>query len=920
MTNESGDNYYSRANSPIGDITLLRRLIITPHVFIFIFLSALFGNVTNLLTLNAVVLLYLIVFYIFVDSFVKVLTPGIIIFYLVFLLALLCVGSAMLELNPLLAIYLPFSLSLLCFVLVPLEWRMFIFLGTFGAGVLTLHTVITLFGLRAITPQRLTGSLLMVASMILVGLRSYLGRSDRLTVADSDRFLGHSNVTERDAPSEQLEEQRELEVIFEASRKNFARELVFAYAWRLALLAVIVASLVLAGGYLSAMREKAFAILWILLAVIQVMLQIELLRSEEREAPEFFAYLSMLAIICWWGMFHLFSIAPDMLIDASLAGIIVYAGMLPWSWRFNISLAALFCVLVLLRIPVVEHVAYAVAIASILIFVSLRNSAISHLKLLTVSGAAALSQISNLALPSVRLVKILSWYLRAACDVERAVIIYSDGSSELITADSIESTPVDQVFGRGILQKSDNAGVNESCIAFKDLGDQFLGAFADWFGYVPSRIFVCRLTAMIDAREERIGIVVPMNFGLKLAGSRYATQAISALSAAMRIALLESRSRYLSSDVLLATQNTLNEREHELNELIHHINNIAQDISIHCDNARLKLDSVSSTKNVSGCIDQAKNEIIQLENAARNLSAGASDIKLVRELLKLNKPDRFGKAQVREVFEEVSAFALYRADRHGFKCTTQCGVDDDTLAVEVVSPEYLETALRLLVRVLSRPAGKNSEMTIRVDLKDDFVNFKFEYRNITLKQDLLETARRERSNVDDSDYNYLRAIDKLLESSGGKIEQHDSEGSGEVIVSLKRTNYSKEQRHVRAAWALFVDDNREVTTFYTRVADALNLKSRAAESVAEAIEILKVEGAPQLVITDLRLKQGSGVELIKHIREEYGDSIPIIVVSGLKEGELPAEIKRSGASTFLCKPVGRRRLFAEIREALSKAG
>ena len=119
-------------------------------------------------------------------------------------------------------------------------------------------------------------------------------------------------------------------------------------------------------------------------------------------------------------------------------------------------------------------------------------------------------------------------------------------------------------------------------------------------------------------------------------------------------------------------------------------------------------------------------------------------------------------------------------------------------------------------------------------------------------------------------------------------------------------------------WVLLVDDSEQVATFYSRVAEALGLRYFTADSVDVAQDILKREGEPDLVITDIQLGSGSGLDLVRSIRSEFGDDMPVIVVSGHADSDIGEQVKRAGGTKFLHKPVGRRRLFAEITNVLGE--
>ena len=137
------------------------------------------------------------------------------------------------------------------------------------------------------------------------------------------------------------------------------------------------------------------------------------------------------------------------------------------------------------------------------------------------------------------------------------------------------------------------------------------------------------------------------------------------------------------------------------------------------------------------------------------------------------------------------------------------------------------------------------------------------------------------------------------------------------MISLVCVERSPEAAVERGGWILLVDDNPEVTIFYSRVAEALNLTHFTAASCDEAQKILDERGRPRLVITDLQLGAGSGLVLLQDLRRRYGEQLPVIVVSGNSDGGLVEKTMAAGATRYLTKPVGRRKLFAEIREILA---
>jgi CheY-like chemotaxis protein len=70
---------------------------------------------------------------------------------------------------------------------------------------------------------------------------------------------------------------------------------------------------------------------------------------------------------------------------------------------------------------------------------------------------------------------------------------------------------------------------------------------------------------------------------------------------------------------------------------------------------------------------------------------------------------------------------------------------------------------------------------------------------------------------------------------------------------------------------------------------------------------------PDLVITDLRMPEGDGQYLLEQLQTNSKTAqIPVIVLSGQRDAQLPGRLKHMGAASFLNKPVPRETLLAEI--------
>jgi DNA-binding NtrC family response regulator len=100
-----------------------------------------------------------------------------------------------------------------------------------------------------------------------------------------------------------------------------------------------------------------------------------------------------------------------------------------------------------------------------------------------------------------------------------------------------------------------------------------------------------------------------------------------------------------------------------------------------------------------------------------------------------------------------------------------------------------------------------------------------------------------------------------------------------------------------------------------------NLASRGyniytAREVDEALRIL--EKAPiDLVVTDYKMPWVSGLDLIRHVRENYRD-IEVVMITGYASIPGAVEAVKSGAIDYLAKPFTEEELFGTVEKALEK--
>ena len=116
---------------------------------------------------------------------------------------------------------------------------------------------------------------------------------------------------------------------------------------------------------------------------------------------------------------------------------------------------------------------------------------------------------------------------------------------------------------------------------------------------------------------------------------------------------------------------------------------------------------------------------------------------------------------------------------------------------------------------------------------------------------------------------------------------------------------------------LVVDDEPSVTGSLELILSGAGFEVLTAHSFADSTKILKHTQA-DLVITDLRLSDASGIDLIKHIKRNTPD-VEVILMTAYGSLDVTIEAIKAGAYYYLEKPYTPDRLFTLVDRALQLA-
>jgi len=119
----------------------------------------------------------------------------------------------------------------------------------------------------------------------------------------------------------------------------------------------------------------------------------------------------------------------------------------------------------------------------------------------------------------------------------------------------------------------------------------------------------------------------------------------------------------------------------------------------------------------------------------------------------------------------------------------------------------------------------------------------------------------------------------------------------------------------RGASVLVVDDEPDIRELLELTLVKMGLGVESVGSIAEAKERLKSDSY-DLCLTDMRLIDGEGLELVRHIAG-LGTDLPVAVITAHGSAENAVAALKAGAFDYVSKPVGLEQLRALVKSALS---
>ncbi|MGO4776841.1 sigma-54-dependent transcriptional regulator, partial [Lysobacter sp. 2RAB21] len=114
--------------------------------------------------------------------------------------------------------------------------------------------------------------------------------------------------------------------------------------------------------------------------------------------------------------------------------------------------------------------------------------------------------------------------------------------------------------------------------------------------------------------------------------------------------------------------------------------------------------------------------------------------------------------------------------------------------------------------------------------------------------------------------------------------------------------------------ALVVDDERDIRELLVMTLGRMGLRCDTASGLGEARSQL-LRNSYDLCLTDMRLPDGSGMDLVAEISQKYPNT-PVAMITAFGNVEAAVDALKAGAFDFVAKPVDLAVLRDLVRHAL----
>src|SRR5439155_22082698 len=115
-----------------------------------------------------------------------------------------------------------------------------------------------------------------------------------------------------------------------------------------------------------------------------------------------------------------------------------------------------------------------------------------------------------------------------------------------------------------------------------------------------------------------------------------------------------------------------------------------------------------------------------------------------------------------------------------------------------------------------------------------------------------------------------------------------------------------------------IDDDRSIRWVFEKALSREGIPFKTFAQATEAMEALDAAGAPQVLVSDIRMPGGSGLELLQTLRQRFPD-LPVIIMTAYSDFESAVAAFQGGAFEYLRRPFDVDHAVDLIRRAMEES-
>jgi two-component system nitrogen regulation response regulator GlnG len=121
---------------------------------------------------------------------------------------------------------------------------------------------------------------------------------------------------------------------------------------------------------------------------------------------------------------------------------------------------------------------------------------------------------------------------------------------------------------------------------------------------------------------------------------------------------------------------------------------------------------------------------------------------------------------------------------------------------------------------------------------------------------------------------------------------------------------------MRPVWV--IDDDRSIRWVFEKALAREGIPFKTFAQATEAMDALEASGAPQVLVSDIRMPGASGLDLLQSVKQRFPD-LPVIIMTAYSDLESAVAAFQGGAFEYLPKPFDVDQAVELIRRALGES-